>query len=227
MAVAFGTANTVAEQTTVDTTYTAPSGIANGDLLLIWHFHFSGTGAPPTPTIPTGFAVAPGGAWPVSDSTAGDFQAVWLWYRIAASESGNYTVPHASCVNRGIIARVTGNDTVAPFAPNPTQNFGHSGTTTTFTGVTTSIDQELIMLFGADDNDNANTYAVTGYTLRANTPGECLLTKTQTPAGATGSPTMTNNSNSGTPWFGVLAAIQPPTTTAAAVLPPQRTPLGV
>lgn len=212
MSVAFGSSNVLAEGTRANSTYTAPSSIADGDVLLIWHFEFN-SGGYPTPTPPTGFATVPSGSWPMFNSA--DY-AQWLWYKVASGESGNYTVTHTSAVTRGIVARITGANTTSPFAPNATQN-GGNGTTTTYTGLTTTVDQELILLFGSDDNDNSNTYAVTGYTLQATTPGECLLTKTLTPAGATGSPTMTNNSNPGTPWFGVMVAMQPAAGGAAAI----------
>ena len=195
MAVAFGSATNIVEQTTVDTTYTAPSGITNGDLLLIWHFEFLAT-TPPTPTAPAGFTLVPG-TWPLVGTTQ---QSTWLWYKIASGESGNYTVSHASCVNRGIMIRVTGADTTTPFSPSPTLNKGTTGTTSTFTGLTTTVDNCLIMAVGADDNDTAaNLTAPTGttptFTERVDDlHGEYLATGNLSPAGATGNKTMTNNS---------------------------------
>ena len=155
MAISFGTASVLAEATTVDSVYTAPSGIANNDLLLIWHFEYGGTshGVSPTPTAPGGFALVPG-TWPIDVvDPQSNHNTQWLWYKIASNESGNYTISHTSCINRGIMARVTGNDVTTPFAPDPTLNSG-GGVTTTWTTLTTSVDNELIMLFGSDDNDN-------------------------------------------------------------------------
>lgn len=214
MAVSFATGNVFAEATAANTIYTAPSGIADGDLLLIWHFEFLAGSSIPTATPPTGWA-AVSGTWPITQSST--HYGVYLWYKIASGESGDYTVTHASCVKRGIIARVTGNDTSTIF-DGVTQNSAVSGGTTTYTGETTTVDGDLIMLFGADDNDLSNTYAVSGYTLNESTPGNCLLSKNLATAGATGSPTMTNNSSgSPAPWFAVMVAVKPAAGATAAL----------
>lgn len=207
MSVAYGTGSVLAEATTVDSVFTAPASIADGDLLIIWLILILSGGAPPTPTPPTGFT-APAGTWPITGTFSTFQYAQYVWTKVASGESGNYTVSHGSCVNRGIMARITGADTTTPITPNPTQNSG-TGATSTFTGLTTSVANELVILLGSDDNDNSNTYSVSGYTLQATTPGECLLTATQVSAGATGNQTMTNNSSTGTPWFGVVLAVQP------------------
>lgn len=215
MAVAFGTANSTAEATTVDTVYVAPASIANGDVLFIYHFELSlSLAAPPTPTAPAGFTLAPG-TWPLVNTLNGATNArVWLWYKIASGESGNYTVTHTSCINRGIIARVTGANTADPFDPDPTQNTG-TGVTTTFTGLTTTIDSCLEMAFGQDNNDKAlNLTAPTGttptFTERIDDiHGNYLATGNLSPAAASGNKTMTNNSNAGQPWLAVLVSVQP------------------
>lgn len=210
MAVAYGSGFALAEQANATSAvYTAPSGIADGDYLIIWHFAANGSNVdPPTPTPPSGFSALPGGTWPQT-AVFGSFNyAQYAWYKKAASESGNYTVSFASTTaTRGLIVRVSGADGTTPFAPNNTQNSG-TGATTTFTGLTTTAANELVLLFGSDDNDNSNTYTVSGYTLQATTAGECVLTATQVSAGATGNQTMTNNSATGSPWFSGVVAMQ-------------------
>lgn len=78
-----------------NTTFSAPSGIVDGDLLLI----LMTTGRNPaiTPTPPSGF-VAPTGFSATMDSFAGDPYVVRLhcWWKIAASESGSYATTHAT-----------------------------------------------------------------------------------------------------------------------------------
>lgn len=218
MAVAFSNATTVAEATAVNATYTAPTGITNGNLLLIWHFVYNGAGAPVTPTPPTGFA-APAGAWPIHVVVGAQQADSYLWYKIAASESGNYVVTHASSVRRGIMALVTGNHTTTPFEANPTLNSG-TVTTTTFTGLTTAVDSELILVFGSDWNDTANNLtppagATPTFTEQVDIAGEYLATGVLSPAGATGNKTMTNNSLAGDGWHGSMVAVQPPSATTA------------
>src|SRR4051794_10003191 len=105
MAVAYGSSSLVAEATAANATFTAPTGIADGDTLLICEFLFNGSGAPPTPTPPTGFVQAPG-TWPLHLVVGAAQADVYLWWKTAASESGNYTVTHASSVRRGVMARV-------------------------------------------------------------------------------------------------------------------------
>lgn len=221
MAVAFGTSSSVTEATAVNCTYTAPASIANGDLLMIWHIMFLAGGTPPTPTPPAGFSQVPGITWPINVAgfTAADHITCWLWYKIAASESGNYTVTHTSSVRRGWMARITGANTTTPFAPNPTSNAGVAPTgnlpiTSTFLGLTTSVDSELIMAIGTDWNDSANNLtppagSTPTFTERVDIGGAYLATGLLSPAGATGNKTMTNNSGVNNPWATVLAAVQP------------------
>lgn len=200
----------VAEQTAANPVYTAPAGIADGDWLVIWHFIFNATA--PSPTPPTGFAAAPG-TWPIhaTDGSTNFYQ--YCWIKKASGESGNYTVTQPTTgATRGLMFAVRGADGTTPMTPTPSQNSGHaSGTTTTYNSITTSVANELVCLLGSDDNDNATTYAVTGFTLQAHTGGECLLTATQATAGAVGTKTMTNEGASNTLWIGVMAAFQPST----------------
>lgn len=224
MAVAFGTSSSLTEATRTNSVYTAPSGISDGDLLLIWHFEYSGSGAPPTPTPPGGFAVVPGPTWPVTNGTgSGDEGDVWLWYKIASSEAGNYTVTHASATTRGIMARVTGADTTTPFTPNTRANTGSANptNTTVYLSLTTVIDSELILAFGTDWGDTSNNLSVPTnvgggasttpvFTERVDFVGEYLATGILSPATTTGNKEQTNNCTSGSndPWFSAFVAVQ-------------------
>ena len=215
MAVAFGSASSVAEASTVNTTYPAPSGIQNGDLLLIWHLEFGSTIASTAPaTPPSGFAALPGITNPQTPAADARY-GIWVWYKIASGESGNYVVSHAACVNRGLMARVTGNDTTAPFSPNPTFNSGIGvPPTSVWTGLTTTVDNCLILALGADNNDTTNNLvAPTGGTPtlveQVDIGGEYLATGIKTPAGSTSNKTQTNNSASNQTWATALVSIKP------------------
>jgi hypothetical protein len=215
VAVDYASSSTVTEATAANATFTAPSGIVDGDLLLIWLELFS-TGTVVTPTAPAGFAVVPGVTWPLVVTPTGANANVWFWYKWAAAESGSYTVTHASSVRRGKMVRVTGADTTSPFTPAPTQNVGTSSTTYTYLGLTTAVDGTLVMLFGSDWNDTANnltppTGTTPTFTERIDIPGEYLATGILSPAGATGNKTMTNNSTAvaGSGWLASMVAVQP------------------
>jgi hypothetical protein len=225
VAVAYATSSSVAEATAVNATYTAPTGIVDGDLLIICHFLFSAT-TPVTPTAPSGFATVPGVTWPLAVAPTGANGHVWLWYKFASSESGNYVVTHASSVRRGIMARVTGADSSSPFTPAPTQNTATNSSTYTFLGVTTSVDSELIMLFGSDWNDTANnltppTGTTPTFTEQVDIAGEYLATGNLSPAGATGNKTMANNSAAATTsgWLAVTVAVQPTSASSTPAVP--------
>lgn len=236
MSVAFVSATFSAEHTTANTVYTAPSGIADTDLLIIWQFVFSTTTSPPTPTPPTGFVALPG-TWPMTftDSNTNAKYAQYAWQKFALSESGNYTVTHAACdAARGIMSCVSGSDQTTPFSPNPTQNTGDLTQTTTFLGVTTTVPNELILIFSSDDNDQGGVLTPPTGTTPTFTKqvddnhGNFLASGTMASAAATGNKTMTNNSINGTnlSFFAMMAAIQPPAA-AVAVRNPLIVPQGV
>jgi len=225
MAVALGSSSTLAEATTVDSVYVAPTGITDGDLLINWHFEFSpSAGAPPTPTAPAGFSTVPGPTWPLANANNGTAIRQWAWYKIASSESGNYTVTHSSCVNRGMMLRVTGADTSTPFSPNATSNTG-TGTTSTFTGLTTSVNNCFVLALMSDNNDNGANLTAPAQTPPTFTEriddnhGNYLAAGTMVTAGATGTPTMTNNSGAAQGWFAVLMSIQPSAATVPIIVP--------
>lgn len=219
MAVAHGSSTSLAEATSVNSVYTAPAGIADNDLLIIWHYEFIlSASPPPTPTPPAGFAAIPGPTFPIAQTNVGGASsASWGWYKIASGESGNYTVTHASCVNRGIMERVTGAHQTTPFSPNATGNTGlaaGAGGPATWTGLTTTVDGCLVLAFGSDNNDTTNNLVAPSggspvLTERVDIAGEYLATGSQATAGATGNYTQTDNSASGQPWFTLLASVQP------------------
>jgi len=54
--------------------------------------------------------------WPVTTTANSNSYGHYFWYKVASGESGNYTVTHATGVNRGSIVRVTVNTTSSPFS---------------------------------------------------------------------------------------------------------------
>jgi len=107
--------STVGQSSRVNTTITAPTGIVNGDLLVAVFGSISLTVLDVTP--PAGWNYL----------TAGDFYSVdrhtlRIYYKVASSESGNYTFSHSSAETEGVIFAISGADTTNPFNPIPTVN---------------------------------------------------------------------------------------------------------
>jgi hypothetical protein len=205
--------------TRTNTTLTAPSGIANGDILII---HFcagnSGTTAP-TISTPSGFTLITG--FPESAINIGGNYSInnYGWYKVASSESGNYTVTHSSFDSFGYMVAVSG----GTGTPAATVNNG-TGTTTTALSITPTNNSSFVMFVSMDWNDTSNTLtAPTGTTptfnMRCNFAQCSNLTVADgvlATAGATGNKTMTNNSASPDPWAGFLYKVE---AAGAAVVP--------
>lgn len=186
--------------------------IADGDLLLLAGLTASG-GTPPTMTPPTGFTIL-AGTWPMTVTAGGFNLSFWVWSKPAAGESGNYTISHASASAQASLMRITGASS-DPFHPACTQNSGVDSTTT-WTGLTTTVDGTLIVLeafnWGGAANDLVPPTGTTPtFTERLEVdPLIYVATGTLTTAGATGDKTQTpNNSNTGNPWGAVMIAVQP------------------
>jgi hypothetical protein len=228
VAASVATVSTLAEIATVSpATFVAPTGIADGDLLIIWFFEFS-VALPVGYNItrPAGFADmattnVPGGAWPVADPSAAYNQ--YCFSKVASGESGNYQVSWTGGTTRtvrGIMARITGAKATTPFTPDPTfrtdpWGSGETDVITTFTGLTTTVDNTLILGFASDDNDKHDELTPpTGTTptfseVVDDLHGNYLCSGVMSPAGPTGDKTMANNSNGGVNYFSGLVAVQP------------------
>jgi hypothetical protein len=239
--VANGGSTNIAYAARTNTILTAPTGIQNGDLLFI--YFDIGAASPPTPTPPAGFTVVPG--FPVTNTLGGFSVTNYAWYKFASSESGNYTVSHASASSEGYIARYTGVNQTTPFSPAATTSTGTGGTSTA-TGLTTAQNGTMVVFLGQDWGDTANNLTgPTGTTptftkeMGASTTTGVMYVAdgVMTTAAATGTKSITNNSTGSDPWFAALVAIQPAAgagqITASANLaitvtpPPPQTPVSI
>jgi hypothetical protein len=198
--------------TRTNTTFTAPSGIADGDILII-HFCIGANGTtPPVPTTPTGFSVT-SGSFPITATSAAPYTIKnYSYYKVASSESGNYTVTHTSSDSFGYMCAVSGG---AAGAPGVTTNTG-TGTTTTALAVTPTNNNSFVMIASMDWNDTNNTLsAPTGTTptfnIRCNF-AQCsnlfVADGVLATAASTGNKTMTNNTVSIDPWAGFLYKVE-------------------
>ena len=120
-----------------NTTITKPTGVADGDVMIMM-FIIGAAGTPPTPTLPAGWTVIQG---PTTQS-AGGFQVTRrLAWKVASSEGADYTVTHSAGSSQGAIVAVQN----ASSASIVSSNNGGTGSTTTATGITPSVDQSLII----------------------------------------------------------------------------------
>lgn len=204
-----------------NSTLTAPASIANGDVL----FAVIGLGAasPPTPTAPTGWTLLTG--FPTTRTQLSFSVTDRMYWKLAASESGNYTWTHASCNSWGFICRFTGAHATAPFTPNITTNNGVD-TVTTALSITTAADSSCVLFVDCNWGDTANNLSVpTGSTPTFTEFYDAgigyVAAGVLTTAGATGNKTHTNNNtaSSASPWYGYLVALQPPAAGAAFIAP--------
>lgn len=217
-AVAYQSSSTVAPATRTNTTITAPTGIANGDLLVI--LISSGGASAVTITAPAGFSSATG--FPLSISKADPWTTRgYCFFKIASGESGNYTCTHASAVSNAIMYRISGSDTSTPLNPTPTINNANS-TTTTATGLTTATNDSLVIFYSITwdgQGGAAPTGSTPTFTERYDSGTGGVIYAADgvlATAGATGNKTNANNNTIGNPFAASLIAVQAPTGGGAA-----------
>lgn len=206
-AAALRSSSSLAYGSRTNSIVTAPAGIQNGDVLLYTMF-LGITGTAITATPPTGFVACSGGTFPIA-LTDGSFNArAYVWYKIASSESGDYTSTHTAGSSSATMLAISG----GTGTPACTTNNGTGGTTTA-TGLTTSANDSLVAFVGWDWADTANNVTPpTGATPTFSEVLDLTITYVATgvlaTAGATGDKTITNNSTGGHAWGGVLVAVE-------------------
>lgn len=215
--IAVGSSSTLTYGTRTDSTITAPSAIANGNVLVAV-LHVGDATALPA------LAVTPPAGWteltgsPVALDRADPYTLSLRFYgKVASGESGDYTFTHTSAQTEGIIYRITGADTTSSFTPNPvTNNFQDlfDGQLTTGLSITTVRDGSLVIM--ASDAWDGPGLAVppTGttptFTERYKGSAVYFCDGVMATAGATGDKTHVNgNGSQGLPWTSVMIAVQP------------------
>lgn len=203
-------ATTYASRT--NTTCTAPAGIADGDVLLIV-FDIAAATSAPTPTAPSGF-VAVSGTYPINILDSSNFNVgVYVWYKIASGEAGNYTVTHSTASSQCYMKAVSGGSSSQPAS---TTNSGSSSPTVALT-ITPAGNDALVMFVSSDWADTANalsppTGTTPTFTERLDTSVTAGLLYVAdgvlATAGATGNKSITNNSGVNGMWGGVLVVVE-------------------
>lgn len=122
----------------VNTTISAPSGIQDGDELIMFFLLGSANQALiTTPSFPAGWTVIGGPLTVNQNNDTGAFSVRgWLLRKRASSESGDYTVTHTTNASNGVIVAVSGAEDNA--SPQVTTNDGDGAGDITFSAVTTT-----------------------------------------------------------------------------------------
>lgn len=197
MAAAFRSITSLSGATRTNSTLTAPSGLSNDDILVLILYMENNI----TPTPPTGFA-----QWSQANNSTID---TWIWWKRASGESGSYTTTHASAWTEGALLAVSGATTSGtPEDPAPSANTGNS-TTITATGITTTLNDDLIIFVGASFTTGSYT-PPTGttptFTERYDGAGDLNVdTGGWASHGATGNKTQTSSGNE---WTGQLVSVK-------------------
>ena len=217
MAIAVGsTSNTPTYGSRTNSTITAPSGIANGNLLVaVLHVGHASDLPALTVTAPAGWAEVTNS--PAASANAADPYeiAMHVYWKVAASEAGNYTFTHAAAESEGFMYRLTGADTTTPIDATPATAVWSAtfGQTTTLASVATATNGAFIIAAdSAWDAPGAGNYSGTTPTLTARRTGSIskIFDGTQTTAGATSSRTRTNgNANAAGRWASINVPIRP------------------
>jgi hypothetical protein len=128
-----------------NTTIPAPSGIQDGDLLLLGHLLFVASTSPPSVTLPSGFAHLADSPHTINPTAGVDSFVLRLAVKEASGESGDYTLTHSEASTQGWIARISGWDGNTPVHSGI--NTGDSATVTAL-DITPAGDNALILFTG-------------------------------------------------------------------------------
>ena len=196
--------------TRTNTTITAPAGIQNGDILIL--AFLVGGASPPTATLPAGFAVLQG----PSEATDGSFIARrQLAWKVASSESGNYTVTHTSSASQGVMLCVSGASGSTPVSSNNAWTGTGTGDLIIATGVTTPSNNSLVAyivhnweLWGAGTAPTGSTPTFTEQ-LDSATSLFYVATGVLATAGATGDKTNSATQPDSSAWAAFLVTVGP------------------
>ncbi|MGH8562709.1 MAG: hypothetical protein ACREXW_00960 [Gammaproteobacteria bacterium] len=213
MAAAVRATTSIALGNRTNTVFTAPAGLANNDILLaIMTCGDGGDQTVPAVTPPTGFTQLTG--FPIAISEA-DPYAVGLraFWKLAASESGNYTFTHGAADSEGVMYAISGAD-ATPINPNPSTNTG-LGASSVALGLTTPVNGSLVVLATHVWNAAGPTSPPTGttptFTERYDPGAGGILYVADgvlATAGATGDKTLTSANGPSHKWGATLICIE-------------------
>jgi hypothetical protein len=191
-----------------NTTISAPAGLADGDVMIM-AFVIGAAGTPPTPTLPAGWTVIQG----PTTQTSGGFQVTRrLAWKVASGEGTDYTITHTAASSDCVIAAIQNGSSSSIVS---TSN-GGTGQTITALGVTTTVDQSVILFIGHNWVLYGSAAPPTGttpvFTERSDSATSLLYVASGIlgTAGATGDKTQFPTGNAaGDGWGGFLVGVGP------------------
>jgi len=188
MAIAYRSQSAVSWATRTTTTFTAPAGLANDDIIKIV-FYYSGYTPPAAPTPPSGFSLFS----TMFDITDGSWHnRQYVYWKRASGESGNYSFTHSSFASFGYITAYSGCLTSGtPFGATST-NSSTSGNSGVGTGITTTAANSFLLFLSTDMQGTGGLPPPTGMTERYDADAY-MADQLIASAGATGNRTQTNN----------------------------------
>jgi hypothetical protein len=212
MAIALrGTPTDAQNATGSSVSLSVPSGVQNGDFMLLMIVGYGTGGLAGVPQTPSGWTLvglAPSGA-------TGNNVNAGLYQRVANNEPASYTISvlGGDAFINGDMTAWSGVNTSTPFNLAETSANGQSTTPTSANLGNTTVDNCWhILHFAAYDSLSG---AITGYTQDLNGTSGFEWHKLITPAGATGAKSMTNSAASG--WAVWTGALNPSGAAAVAI----------
>jgi hypothetical protein len=193
-----------------NTTVTAPAGIADDDILVLFMF-LGVVGGAPTPTPPSGFTQI-GSGTDVTDP--GNFNGKsYVWWKRASSEGSDYTITHTGANTQAVIAAYSGCTTSGSPVDALSSNTG-AVSSAVATAVTTTVGNTHLLYLAHDWTGSGALTPPTGMGERFD--GLVYLAdEAISSTGATGDRTQTNgNSAAGEQWAAWLVALKPAATQA-------------
>lgn len=208
MAAAYRSMSSTTYASRTNTTITAPAGIQNGDVLILAHLT-GGNGSAPSSTLPSGFTLLSGYPSSVFDSVIFTV-SLKIAYKIANSESGDYSVTHAAASSQGVIVAVSGGSSGTPASSLATG----TGSTSTVTAITVSSSDAFIIFIDQNWNLFGSASVPTGSTptfterLDLSTSLFYVATGNMTSSGSTGSKSQANLNDPTYPWQAALIGVE-------------------
>lgn len=216
MACVIQSTSALAEGVRTNSTVTAPSGIVNGDIL-VYGLKIAGASGGPTATPPSGFLAWNNlpAAWDGSGISDTYGLRIYFWYKVAASESGNYTATHASGDSTAFMWRISGGDASTPNdqdATKLTSNGGGSGHTVIgpTPGQTPTVDGCAVLWWGASWDAFGAATPSSGFTEERNVSTEVSYIQdlVQGEAAATGDISVTSTQADDRPEGSVMVVVR-------------------
>jgi hypothetical protein len=205
--IAFRSLSSTTYASRTNTTVTAPTGIANNDILIA--AIFTGGASPPTPTFPTGFTAIDNTSVSDTGGFIGKFYVAW---KRAASESGSYVFTHTAASSQAFISAYSACAASGSPIDTYSKNFAtgnQSNPTTTATGITTSVANTQLLYVAHDWTGSGTLTPPTGFTERFDSL-VYTADSANASAGATGNVTQTHGTASDE-WSAFLIALLPAT----------------